>query len=49
MSGVSSQCCKANESTCAQIEQSLEANVKIFQSNMQTLDERMAKLLGSKA
>lgn len=27
-----------------QIEKSLEANVKIFQSNMETLDERMAKL-----
>lgn len=28
-----------------QIEKSLEENVKIFQSNMQTLDDRMTKLL----
>ncbi|TYZ58176.1 hypothetical protein PybrP1_005728 [[Pythium] brassicae (nom. inval.)] len=31
------------------IEQSLEANVKIFESNMQTLDERMAKVLSSRS
>jgi exonuclease VII small subunit len=31
------------------IEKSLEENVKIFQSNMQTLDERMTKLLQSRS